>query len=448
MSIRTPEKKALSRSRKFLIRLQGKLWPVPALLAIGGAGFGVLMPLLDQLVDARLLHTTVSGAREVLSTSAGSLATVLGVTFSVTVVTLQLAATQYSSRILRRFMADRVTQALLGVFLGSVTYLFVVLRTVRSGEEKFGAFIPSVSLLFGLLLTIGCLSLLAYFVHHLVRSIQVATIVMGIGKETMRTAQDLRPLWSTPALAKPPAARHTGCICARTNGYIQAVALDELLETSPASIRLLTLEVEVGDFVLKGTPLIRFDGELHDPAQQKRLAAAVVLGRERTPNADVLFGVRQLVDIGLKALSPGINDVTTAMMAVNELGAIVLEVARTGLRAERTYRERTVDRMSLLYPTFGLEDVAVHAFTELSWAACEHPRVLARMLELLSQIAALLSSEEQRQALYRVASRVFTAGQQSPHEPTAQAMIEQEWRQMTRTAQGVIADDLWSPTLH
>ena len=139
----------------------------------------------------RLFGAGAEGARGMLSTIAGSMMTVVGVTFSMTLVTLALASSQYTSRILRNFMRDRVTQVVLGIFAGIFTYCLIVLRTIRSGDE--GGFVPSLAVSFAVVLAIGGIGALIFFIHHIASSIQASSIIASVANETMAAVDRLFP---------------------------------------------------------------------------------------------------------------------------------------------------------------------------------------------------------------------------------------------------------------
>ena len=178
----------------------------------------------------RLFGASAAGARGMLSTIAGSMMTVVGVTFSMVLVTLALASSQYTSRILRNFMRDRVTQIVLGVFAGIVTYCLIVLRTIRGG--CVGGVVPSVAVAVGVVLAIGGISALIFFIHHIASSIQASSIIASVANETLAAVERLfpghlghaAPGGDEDAALLPPPDRHWQPVPAERNGYIQSPA--------------------------------------------------------------------------------------------------------------------------------------------------------------------------------------------------------------------------------
>lgn len=364
-----------------------------------------------------------SPAQDLLATSAGALATILGVAFSLTVVTLQLAAVQYTSRILRRFMKDRTTQMVLGTFLGTVAYLLLVLRAMapsESGQQAQG-FVPPLSWTLGMVLVLACLTLLAIFLHHLTRSIQAATLITVVGRETIVTLEklgmdapdggmtDLEPPEGQPQLLTAPTA-----------GYLQRLDEAVLLEAAPADCTFIRVEAHTGHFLLPGQPLASvWSARPLEARAVARLRSAFAQGRERTSHQDVLFGVRQLVDIALRALSPGVNDVTTALMVVNELGAVGHAVATSRAGRHGGYRASQREGRTVLIPRLGTEEFLEHAFEEISRAAMGQPRVLLRVVEVLTELAYLTPGADVREAMVCAGRRVQAMLERAelfPHE--------------------------------
>ncbi|MFN7132404.1 MAG: DUF2254 domain-containing protein [Myxococcales bacterium] len=377
--------------------LRRTLWPVPTLAALLGALAGAGLPVLEAsrphlfpvVPWLQELFGEPEGPRMLLSTSAGALATVLGVVSTLTVVVLQLAASQYSARILPRFMRSRMTRAVLAGYLATIVYLLFVLTSVPPPRQHAD---PIWSTVLGLLMTVACFVLLVVYIHHLAWSIQVSTIVARIARSAIDVhARTSRAQQHAPAEADavPPAPQCTR-VTAASPGFLEHFDAERLLEVLPATVQRARVEARLGDFMLPDAPLVSLwppvelsDEELHN------VRSAFSVGRERTDRGDVLYLVRQLVDIALRALSPGINEVTTAVMVVNELGTVAHAVASSGVLGDDSFTGlRRADGKLLLIPRFGLDTFLGHAFGELPDAARGHPRVHSRILEVLGHLAA------------------------------------------------------------
>ena len=188
----------MNRLKRFWSDLRASLWFVPSLIVAVSIALAVALIGADSAESKqwlaswpRLFGAGAAGARGMLSTIAGSMMTVMGVTFSMTLVTLALASSQYTSRILRNLMRDRVTQVVLGIFAGIFTYCLIVLRTIRSGDE--GGYVPSLAVFFGVVLAIGGVGILIFFIHHIASSIQASSIIASVAEETMVAVDRLFP---------------------------------------------------------------------------------------------------------------------------------------------------------------------------------------------------------------------------------------------------------------
>src|SRR5664279_4837155 len=188
----------MSKLKRLWSSLRGSFWFVPSVIVAVSIALAVGLVAMDSTGSQpwmarwpRLFGSGAAGARGMLSTIAGSMMTVVGVTFSMTLVTLALASSQYTSRILRNFMRDRVTQVVLGIFAGIFTYCLLVLRTIRGGDER--EFIPSLAVSFGVVLAIGGISVLIFFIHHIASSIQASNIIASVAAETLVAVDRLFP---------------------------------------------------------------------------------------------------------------------------------------------------------------------------------------------------------------------------------------------------------------
>jgi uncharacterized membrane protein len=325
----------LVRLRELRERFRGSLFYVPALYIAGAAGLAALTIWLDRTLAADLpeipglLLTTVDSARSILSTIAGATVTVAGVVFSLTVIAVQLASSQFSPRVLRSFLRDLFAQSVIGLMVATFTYSLLVLAATRAGGADSEAPLQNISVTVAIVLAVVAVLAIVGFVDHSARAMQVSVIIRRIAAETKnlidhryphhREQEDLRP-----AAAGPPHDGHV--VRAADVGYIQQVDDQSLLSSLPPGGRLW-LETRVGSFVTKGTPLATVAPvpEETDGLDQE-IRAAFSNGKERTMQQDVAFGIRQLVDVALRALSPSLNDPTTAVEVIFHLRGVLEEL--------------------------------------------------------------------------------------------------------------------------
>jgi uncharacterized membrane protein len=351
----------------------------------------------------RLFGASAAGARGILATIAGSMTTVVGVTFSMTLVALTLASSQYTSRVLRNFMSDRVTQVVLGIFAGIFTYCIIVLRTIRGGDE--GGFVPTLSVAFSVGLAIAGIGTLIFFIHHIASSIQASSIIASVTKETLEAVDRLFPEepgrappddGGDPALLPVP-VRNWQVVRANRNGYLQSVDDAALLRMAREHKTIVRMDRGIGDFVVQNTPLVSL--ALEKPPNEEisaTLRAAYNIDRHRTVYQDCAFGIRQLVDMALRALSPGINDTTTAVMCVDYLTAILARLASREIPASRRYQDGEL-RMIAIGQTFA--GLVSGSFDEIRGSADGNVAIMMRMLDALETIAGLTDNPARRLVL-------------------------------------------------
>jgi uncharacterized membrane protein len=327
----------MPRLQQWWIDVRGSLWFVPGQIVLGAVVAAVGLVQLDLLIAPEVLQgwpllfgAGADGSRALLSAVATSMITVAGVAFSITVVALSLTASQYTSRVLRNFMSDRTNQTVLGMFVGIFAYCLVVLRTIRGGDE--GKFVPSLAVLFGLVLAFIGIGVLIYFIHHIATSIQAAHLLATAADETRRAVDRLFPaMVGDPDREERRLTEDLGAgwqpIPARRTGYLKWVDLEALEQYAREHDTVVRLDRAVGEFVIEGMPLVSLKGAPSAAAAVDALTRSCTIGRQRSINQDVAFGIRQIVDVALKALSPGINDTTTAVMCLDHLTAILVQLS-------------------------------------------------------------------------------------------------------------------------
>jgi uncharacterized membrane protein len=338
--------------------------------------------------------------------------TVAGVVFSINLVALSLASSQYTSRVLRNFMSDRVNQSVLGAFVGIFAYCLVVLRTIRGGDE--GTFVPSLAVLVGLLLGFAGIAVLIYFIHHISTAIQASHILAAVTGETLRAVEHLFPEGvgeeDTAGDAGPAAEMQSWYpVVADKTGYIQSLDTAGLLAFASERRTLVRMERRIGQFVIEGVPLASVLGS--PPTDDDRgLAGLYTVGRQRTVEQDAAFGIRQIVDVALKALSPGINDTTTAVMCIDHLTAILVRL--TDRRIESRYRSTDGElRLLTRGPTYS--DMVGEAFDQIRQNAAGNVAVLEGLIESLELLATRTRSRPRRRVMLEHLQEVDELSQRS-----------------------------------
>jgi len=415
--------------------LSASFWFLPTLIVAFSTILALGLIEVDSFMNQdwmdnwpRLFGAKAEGASGILVTIAGSMMTVVGVTFSMTLVTLALASSQYTSRILRNFMSDHVTQIVLGIFAGIFTYCLIVLRTIRGGEE--GGFVPSLSVAFSVVLAIGGIGTLIFFIHHIASSIQASSIIASVTKETLMAVDRLFPESSGKAPndqeADPPPlpspARNWQTIMATGHGYLQSVDEATLLHLARKHETIVRMDCGVGAFVVENAPLASL--ALEGPPDEEMMAelrAAYTIDRHRTVYQDCAFGIRQLVDIALRGLSPGINDTTTAVMCVDNLTAVLARLVSRDIPPSHHYEN---GELRVIFRRHTFASFVAESFDEIRGCAQGNAAVIITMLAALQTIASLTNLPSRRRVLREQVDCVAELAARSIKAPHDRARLE------------------------
>jgi len=414
--------------------LRSSLWFLPTLLVLGAVVLALSVIGAEPWFDGndfeekwpRLLGAGAAGARGMLSAIAGSIITVAGVAFSIMIVALTLASSQYTPRILRNFMRDKGNQSVLGVFLGVFAYCLVVLRTIRGGDE--GAFVPSLAVFVAVVLAFVAIGFFIFFIHHISSALQASSIIEAAAEETIEAIDRIFPrelgeaAGAVLASRVPPAAHEQWqTIAARRTGYIQSVDGDAFLRLAREWNLVIRMEAGIGEFVVEGAPLVSVAGEtIPGDKTELELHGAYSIDRYRTTVQDVGFGIRQIVDIALKGLSPGINDTTTAVICVDYLTAILARMAPRQVETPFRMDEGQL-RVIARGPTF--RSLLDEAFAQIRQNSEGNVAVLTRLIQVLNIIAGFTCDRERRQALQIHADLVLETADRSVSSPHDRAAI-------------------------
>lgn len=412
------------RLRQLWLKARYSFWFLPALDVLAAVVLALVLIEADGWFSPgtferwpRLFGSGAEGARGLLTTVASSMITVAGVVFSITLVALSLASSQYTSRVLRNFLSDRVTQSVLGAFVGIFAYCLVVLRTIRGGDE--GQFVPSVAVLAGLLLGFVGIGVLIYFIHHISTSIQASHILAAATAETLRTVDNLFPegVGDEGAAGAPETVDAGGtwhAVAAVRTGYVQSLDTSGLLAFASERRTVVRMERRVGQFVIEGQPLAAVLDTAPSDDDLRRLRGLYAVGRQRTVEQDAAFGVRQIVDVALKALSPGVNDTTTAVMCIDHLTAILARLSNR--RIESRYRSQDgALRVITRGPTYA--DLVAEAFDQIRQNAGGNVAVLEGLLGSLELLAGRTQSPRRREVLLEHARAVAELSERSLSAP-------------------------------
>ncbi|MBL8661160.1 MAG: DUF2254 domain-containing protein [Rhodospirillales bacterium] len=324
----------------------GSYWFIPATMAFAAVCLAFASIWADMAWNQSywpqamrwLLLSQPDGARAVLQVIAGSMVTVAGVTFSITIATVSQASVQFGPRLMSNFMQDLGNQITLGAFVATFIFCLIVLRTVQGSDGSGnGMFVPNVSIGVGMLLAMASLAVLIYFFQHIPDSIHISMMISGVGLRLRGLLDDIYPTRIGEGPERDPIeeayAAGEGMIegaapvFATAYGYVQHIDADALLAAARQYDLMIWVSAGPGTFVDVNVPIAYVKpAAMVDDRAARKVRAGYIVGRMRTQTQDVLFLVNQLVEVAAKALSPGVNDPITAITCVNWLTSGLIQL--------------------------------------------------------------------------------------------------------------------------
>ena len=426
--------------RYLLQRVSGSFWFLPTLMTVGAVGLALLMGWVegaDWSQDVRLWSDKLSlgaeGSRQVVSTVAGAMVTAASLVYSMTLVALTLAAQSAGQRLLQELMGNRAMQVSLGLFLSTFVYCLLVLRTIVGAD---GAPVPNLSVAAAVLLAIASLVWLIYFIHSLAGDIQTHSIVAVVTRQLTDALH--REAAPKPAQSPEPVRCRAGTgflVCTDRTGYLETLDEEAIVAAAERSNSQVRMAVRHGDFLSAGDPLAECWGGASDELEAA-VRKATVIGPRRTAAGDPEYLVHLLVEIALRALSPGINDTYTAIACVDHLFGALATVLPRGLRSPVRCDGEGRTRLEL-YPTH-VADLVEEAFDPIRQAAAGNLPVALRVLEVLDRMAARAGERRSRDAIVLEAelmAAVAVRHAETDHDRQAVA------RRLARVRETVDVDD-------
>lgn len=389
-------------------RLYTSFWFLPAAMS----GVAVVLSFVLVQVDAwlgvevvqnfGLLYTFgPEGARAILSVIASSMITVASVIFSITMLTLQLASSQFGPRVLRNFMRDRSNQIVLGTFIATFLYCLLVLRTVRGTENS--SFVPHLSVAFGVVLAVASVAGLIYFIHHIATSIRIEMLLANLAAEARSAVDRLYPerMGQDPSRDKDGTAEHlipsdfeggARQVHADGSGYVQRIGVDALMRIATEHDLVVRIEARPGRFVSKGDAMLAaYPRDRVSDEIANDLGGALVVGLDRSPAQDLEFSIRLIVELAQRSLSPGINDPTTALYCIDRLGEVFGRLADREIPSPMRFDEKRQLRIVTEINTLG--ELACQAFAAIARYGITDVDVIAWLLSTMDNLGRLSPRE-------------------------------------------------------
>ncbi len=434
--------------------VRSSYWFLPALMTGLAIGLSFLTIAVDHLALSRQteLLTWVytggaAGVRTLLSTLAGSMITMASVTFSITIVALSLASSQFGPRLLNNFMRDTGNQVVLGTFIATFVYSLLILRTVRSIDD--GTFVPHISVTVAVLLALASLGLFIYFIHHVSVSIHVQNVIASVERELNRAIERLFPeKESYPAFeyelrnkndVPEDFDQNAQPVTAAYSGYLQSIDNEGLMKLAIKHDLLLGLEHRPGNFIAAGNDLVKvWPGERFEQGFNEKINEAFILGAQRLRLQDVEFAIEQLVEIALRALSPGINDPFTAMACVDRLGVALAHLAER--RIPSGYRYDDENNLRLMADSVTFEGLVETAFNQIRQYGRSSAAVTIRLLETIAVIAAHARTQTEREVLQRQARMIRHGSENAIPEECDRQDIKDRYQIVTKILEMSVAN--------
>ncbi|MFG0291221.1 MAG: DUF2254 domain-containing protein [Rhodopirellula sp. JB044] len=442
-------------------KVKASYWFVPLLMAIGAITLSFLTTALDYRLGTSWINNTnwlygnePEGARAVLSTVAGSMITVAGVTFSMTILSISHTTSQVGPRLLNNFMSDKANQFTLGVFISTFLYCLMVLRTVRSAEspppglsvadaeklELLGAFVPHVAMIVGVGMAIASVGVLIFFVHHIPETIHVSNIVARVGRRLnsqidsqfpARVGESTDADVKTPVVLPPWFDESAERVVSEGTGYLEYIDGDGLLDLASRHDLVLHVQVSPGDFVTSKTVLLLASPKEHlsDEAVEG-LSAMFVCGTQRTATQDLRFLVNQLVEVAMRALSPGVNDPFTAISCMDWLQSALETLADRELPSPHRYDDD--QKLRLIAEPTSFRAFASLIFDQLRPYVAADRNASLHMMDMIGSLTVEVRSAEDRRLLARHACALRRECRRAINDTRTLTSVSHRYRDVLR----------------
>ncbi len=431
------------------------LWLVPAIEVVAAAALFAVTYALDLAAyDGKfaLPGWTISGspdaARQILTAIAAAIITVVGVVFSIVIVALTLTSTQFGPRMLRNFIRDRGTQVTLGTFVG--TFVYAVLALGSIGQGGHGSFVPHISITVTLVLMVADLAVLIYFLNHVATQIQLPQVIAGIAGD-LAEAIEAQAGDAAPGADDQQAAQVIsrmagpgGAVNAPRSGYLQFIHHRTLVHIAAEVDAVVHLRYRPGHFLVQGHPYATVWPPGAAAKVARELSSSHVIGPYRTLAQDVSFGIDQLVEIGIRALSAAVNDTFTALTCIDWIGDSLCKV--TGRwQPTRIYADAD-GAVRVIATEISYERLVQRSFEKVRQAGRGMPAVLIRQLDALEKIMERSTTEDQRAVLLGQADMIERSSQESVPEAADRADVRRRYDAVLSTRAALIEGDRLAPS--
>jgi uncharacterized membrane protein len=418
--------------------LRTNLWVVPtALIVLAAALFAGTDAIDRSAYDGSLslpsivIGGTADAARQILTAIAAAVITVVTLVFSITIVTLTLASTQFGPRMLRNFIRDRITQLTLGSFVA--TFVYAILALISIGPGSHGEFVPHLSVTVTMVLVVLDVGVLVVFIDHIAKSIQLPQVIASIAHDLSQAIDADGGLAAAEAAKAGPSLSEmqrrldddSAVVRAPRSGYLQYVGMRRLIDIAAASHAVIRLVHRPGHFVVEGEPL----ADVWPPSAAREVARALggahATGPHRTLTQDLSFAVDQLVEIAIRALSPAVNDTFTALACIDWLGDSLGKIAADWRPA--TVHRDAAGHVRVITVTVSFQRLLERAHDKIRQASRGMPAVMIRQLDGLAKVTSRAASVDQRELIVAQAQMIVRACDESVPEAADRADVRRRY---------------------
>ena len=418
--------------------LRTNLWLVPTVEIVLAVALFVGTYALDRAaydgslqLPSFLISGSADAARQILTTIAAAVITVVTLVFTITILTLTLASTQFGPRMLRNFIRDWITQFTLGSFVA--TFVYAILALISIGAGAHGEFVPHLSITVTMALVLFDVVVLVVFIDHIAKSIQLQQVIGSIARDLSRAIEADVGLPRAGGLKAGPSLSEatkrldedSGVVRATSAGYLQFVRMDTLIAISSASNAVIRLLRRPGHFVVEGEPLADVWPAAAAPGVARALGGAHATGSYRTLTQDPSFAVDQLVEIAIRALSPAVNDTFTALACIDWLGDGLCKIADRWQPV--SVRRDATGQVRVITITVGFRRLVERAHDKIRQASRGMPAVMIRQLDGLAKVMADTTSAAQREVLLEQAAMILRASEESVPEEADRADVRRRY---------------------
>lgn len=414
----------------FWNELKSTFWFVPALIITGTIAIAFFSVWIDSQVSVSregigryLFIDNIDSARSILTTVAGTMIGVAGTVFSITLVALTLASSQFGPRLIRNFMYERVNQVVLGSYVSTYIYCLIVLNAIRETEQLIS--IPSLSVLLALLAAVANIILLIIFIHHIAVSIQADHVISDISESLSRHLKILFPDLMGEEVGENQAVKEEKIkssykrsrpVRSNKSGYLQYIDISALVNFAKEKELLIEIAHRPGDYFVENIDIgIVYSSDDLEVTDFKKMLTHFIVGKTRTNQQDAEHTIHQMVEIAARALSPGVNDPYTAIACIDNLTSSMCYLATVKFPSK--YRLDSDGQVRVIADVLSFEGMLNAAFNQIRQFAKSSPSVVIRLMEALITIDKIAKNPSHKEALRKHGTMVLNMAEAAFDEP-------------------------------